>query len=215
MVRVAGVVVLSMMLFLSGCSGKRILASKVVFDGVYCPNHTENMEFHFTEEGSLCVWQTGIYEFGKDEEGKPILRICMDDIDRELPEDYNFSEYLITEKEESVWLTFTTEELNLESEPMVLFWLKGEKGLSNDSFFEGTYQIGEDGDSYQYLFHKDGSITMQITERYYADEKQVTLIDHAGSTKYLYESSKDTLVLKNMKEEPVLTLMKQPKTNEN
>ena len=103
-------------------------------------------------------------------------------------------------------LTFTTEEFDLDSEPMVLFWLNGEQGLSSDSYFEGTYQIGEDGDSYQYLFHKDGSITMQVTERYFADEEQVTLIDYAGSTKYLYEKSEDTLILKNMQKEPVLTL---------
>ncbi len=206
MVRVAGMVVLSMMLFLSGCSGKKILASKVVFDGVYCPNHIENMEFHFTKEGNLFIWQTGIYEFAENEEGKPMIRICMDDIKRELPEDYNFSEYLITQEENSVLLTFTTEEFDLDSEPMVLFWLNGEQGFSSDSYFEGTYQIGEDGDSYQYLFHKDGSITMQVTERYFADEEQVTLIDYAGSTKYLYEKSEDTLILKNMQKEPVLTL---------
>ncbi len=47
---------------------------------------------------------------------------------------------------------------------------------------------------------------MQVTERYFADEEQVTLIDYAGSTKYLYEKSEDTLILKNMQKEPVLTL---------
>ena len=113
---------------------------------------------------------------------------------------------MITQEENSVLLTFTTEEFDLDSEPMVLFWLNGEQGFSSDSYFEGTYQIGEDGDSYQYLFHKDGSITMQVTERYFADEEQVTLIDYAGSTKYLYEKSEDTLILKNMQKEPVLTL---------
>ena len=45
------------------------------------------MEFHFTKDSSLYVWHTGIYELGENEDGKPIVRICLDDTKRELPED--------------------------------------------------------------------------------------------------------------------------------
>ena len=36
----------------------------------------------------------------------------------------------------------------------------------------------------------------------------MTLKDHAGSTKYLYEATEDTLTIKNRKGEPVLNLEK-------
>ena len=62
--------------------------------------------------------------------------------------------------------------------------------------------------NYQYIFKEDGQVTMQVKQHYYADGKDMTLSDHAGSTDYIYERSEDSLVLKNTQEEPVLTLVK-------
>lgn len=208
MLRLASLAVLTMTLFLAGCGGAKNPVSEVIFQDAYRLKGAENMEFHFTKDSSLYVWHTGIYELGENEDGKPIVRICLDDTKRELPEDYNFTEYLVTEEKWAVLLTLSTEEFDLESKPMELYLLNGEHGLLENSNFDGTYQIGHDGDSYQYIFQKDGSIAMQITERYFADKTQMTLIDHAGSANYLYEATDDMLVLKNKDGEPVLTLLK-------
>lgn len=195
--------------FLAGCGNGRYLASEIIFDGTYYLKDMENIEFIFSRDSRLLVRQSGIYEFKKTEAGELVVRICLDDIDRELSEDYNFTEYLLGRDGEAVTLTFTSEEFDLEESPMYLYPLKGEDGLLSGDLFDGTYQIGEDGDSYRYVFHRDGSVMMQVSERYYADGTQMILSDHAGSTEYPYLLDGDTLILKGRHEEPVLTLIKE------
>lgn len=72
---------------------------------------------------------------------------------------------------------------------MLLFPLKGTDGLLSGACFNGRYQIGRADDSYQYIFKEDGQVTMQVKQHYYADGKDMTLSDHAGSTDYIYERS--------------------------
>lgn len=204
------IVLLAVIFVLSGCGPGKFRESKVIFADTYYLEDADNMEFVFSDDSTLTVRQQGIYELSESEEGEPVVRICLDDISRELPEDYNFTDYLVREADGHIALTFTTEEFNLDANPMLLFPLEGEDGLLSGGYFDGTYQIGEDGESYQYIFEKDGAITMRVKERYYADQKgNMTLSDHAGSTKYLYEADGDTLILKNMKGDTVLTLIKE------
>ena len=204
------IVLLAVILMLSGCGTGKFRKSEVIFSDTYYLEDTDNMEFVFSDDSTLTVRQKGIYELAESEEGEAVVRICLDDISRELPEDYNFTEYLIREADTHITLTFTTEEFNLDANPMKLFLLEGEDGLLSGEYFDGTYQIGEGGESYQYIFEKDGSIAMRVEERYYADQKgKMTLSDHAGSTKYLYETNGDTLILKNMKGDAVLILIKE------
>ncbi len=204
------IVLLAVIFMLSGCGAGKFRESKVIFEDTYRLEDADNMEFIFTDDSTLTVLQKGIYELVQNEAGDPVVRICLDDISRELPEDYNFTEYLMRKVEDYIVLTYTTDEFNLDANPMKLFLLEGEDGLLSGEYFDGTYQIGEGGESYQYIFEKDGSIAMRVEERYYADQKgKMTLSDHAGSTKYLYETDKDTLILKNMKGDAVLTLIKE------
>lgn len=195
-------------LSLSGCQGVRFKDSKEIFDAAYKIENMENMEFTFSKDSTLTVRQEGIYELGENEAGERVVKICLDDIDRELPEDYNFTEYLLKEEKDHIVLTYTTEEFDLDANPMTLYFLKGENGLMAGKYFAGAYQIGTGGDSYQYIFREDGGITMQVKEHYYADKGEMTLSDHEGSTKYQYEFSEDMFILKNRKGETVLTLQK-------
>lgn len=199
-------------LLLSGCGKGKALVSDVIFEESYSLEDAENMDFIFSKDTTLIVRQRGIYELGEDVSGEAIVRICLDDIERELPEDYNFTEYLIREEKRNIVLIYTSKEENADSGSMQLYLLEGDDGLRSKEMFDGAYQIGEDGDSYQYVFEKDGNVTMQITEQYYADETHMILADHAGSTEYLYERSEDTLILKNREEEPVLTLIRKAET---
>ena len=207
--KVTALIMISAALVFAGCGKGKYQPSEVVFEDVYHLQDAENMEFAFGADSTLVVSQRGIYELDENEEGEVILRICLDDIGRELPEDYNFTEYLVRAEDGHVILTFTAEEFNLDANPMLLFPLKGEDGLLSGNVFDGSYQIGEDGDSYQYIFGKDGSVILQVEESYYAGKDgRMTLKDHAGSTKYLYEASEDTLTIKNRKGETVLSLEK-------
>ncbi len=201
-------IMITMTILLSGCVNGRFQTTKVRIDGVYRLEDADNMEFTFSENSTLVVLQKGIYELEENEEGEPVVRICLDDISRELPEDYSFTDYLLEDGGEYVALTLTTDEFDLDANPMLLFLLKGTDGLLSGAYFDGIYQIGREGDSYQYIFQKDGQVTMQIKQYYYADGKEIKLSDHAGSTEYLYELSEDKLILKNQKEEPILTLLK-------
>ncbi len=212
MSRTINLLLLTVMLLLSGCGKEKYPASEVIFEDRYSLGSAENMEFVFSKDSTLIVRQWGIYELSKNASGEAMVRICLDDIERELPEDYTFSEYLIKEEKRHIVLTYTSEGFDMDSNPMQLYLLEGDDGLRSDAAFDGTYQIGEDGDSYRYIFEKDGSITMQIVERYHADRDHMILVDHAGSTEYLYEKSDDTLILKNNQEEPVLTLIREPET---
>ena len=195
-------------LVLSGCSGGRYPASKILLEGEYRLESTDNMNFIFSKDSTLLVLQKGIYELAETAAGEPMLRICLDDISRELPEDYNFTEYLLRKEEDHMVLTYTSEGFNLDTNPMRLYPLEGEDGLRSGVLFDGAYQIGEDGDSYQYIFEESGAVTMQVREHYYADQRQMILSDHAGRNVYLYDRTEDMLVLKNKKEEPILTLHK-------
>lgn len=208
--KVTALILITAALFFSGCGQGKYPPSEVVFEDVYHLQDAENMEFAFGADSMLTVSQKGIYELGENGEGDVTLRICLDDTSRELPEDYNFSEYLVRREEGHIILTFTTEEFNLDANPMLLFSLRGEDGLLSGEPFDGAYQIGEDGDSYQYIFRKDGSVVLRVEEYYYAGKDgRMTLKDHAGSTKYQYEVSGDMLVIKNRKGESVLTLEKE------
>lgn len=208
------IVLLAVILMLSGCGTGKFRKSEVIFSDTYYLEDTDNMEFVFSDDSTLTVRQKGIYELAESEEGEAVVRICLDDISRELPEDYNFTEYLIREADTHITLTFTTEEFNVDANPMLLFFSGGEDGLLSGEYFDGTYQIGEENASYLYMFEKDGSITMRVNERYYADRQgNMTLSDHAGSTRYLYEAAADTLIIKNMKEEAILNLKKEPESD--
>lgn len=194
--------------WLSGC-GSKYQDTKVVIDDVYRLDGAENMKFTFSEDSTLTVRQKGIYELEKNETGELMVRICLDDISRELPEDYNYTDYLLEDKGRYVELTLTTDEFDLDVKPMLLFPLKGTDGILSGTYFNGTYQIGSENDSYQYIFKEDGQVTMQVKQYYYADGKMMKFSDYAGSTDYIYEMSEDTLILKNKKEEPILTLLKE------
>lgn len=208
------IVLLAVILMLSGCGTGKFRKSEVIFSDTYYLEDADNMEFVFSDDSTLTVRQKGIYELAESEEGEAVVRICLDDISRELPEDYNFTEYLIREADTHITLTFTTEEFNLDANPMLLFFSGGEDGLLSGEYFDGTYQIGEENASYLYMFEKDGSITMRVNERYYADRQgNMTLSDHASSTRYLYEAAADTLIIKNMKEEAILNLKKETESD--
>lgn len=207
--RIMNLLLLTVILLTSGCGKEQYPVSEVIFEDRYTLEGAENMDFVFSEDSTLVVRQRGIYELSKNASGDPVVRICLDDISRELPEDYNFTDYLIRKEKDHIALTYTSEEFDMDSGSMQLYLLEGEDGLRSDGMFDGIYQIGEDGDSYQYVFEKNGDITMQIEERYFADQEHMILVDHAGSTEYLYEQSEDKLILKNMKEEPILTLIRE------
>lgn len=207
--KVAGMVMLMAVLFLCGCGRQSHKPSEVIFDDVYYFEGMENMEFVFRADSTLTVSQKGIYELSENEEGEAIVRICLDDISRELPEDYNFADYMIRRERGHVLMTYTSEEYMLDIKPMALFHLSGKDGLLSGKPFDGTYQIGADGDSYQYIFGEDGTIIMRVNEYYNAQKDgNMTLTDYAGSTKYTYEASEDTLLIKNKKGATILTLLK-------
>lgn len=198
------------MTVLTGCGEEdNYPKSEVIIDETYKLDGTDNMEFAFSKNSTLTVLQEGIYELKTNAEGKPMVRICLDDISRELPEDYGFTEYLLQEDGGNTVLTFTSEEFSLDTSPMILVPLKGKDGLLEGENFDGTYQIGRDGDSYQYIFEKDGTVTMKIKQHYYADKTKMTLSDDASTTEYYYEETEGKLILKNMQNEPVLELVVQ------
>lgn len=199
---------------LSGCGNAKYQNTKVVIDEVYRLEGADNMKFAFSKDSTLVVRQKGIYVLEEDESGNSMVRICLDDTSRELPEDYNYTDYLLEDKGRYVELTFTTDEFALDANPMLLFPLKGTDGLLSGLYFNGTYQIGSEGDSYQYIFKEDGQVTMQIKQHYYADGKIMKLSDHAGETEYLYELSEDELILKNKEEKPILSLLKETEEDE-
>lgn len=204
----AGILLLICAVAAAGCGiGQKYPDSEVVFDESYRLKGMDNIEFLFSKDSTLTVSQKGIYELEESSTGEPVVRICLDDIARELPEDYNFTDYLLKKEGKRTVLTFTTEEFNLDANPMVLVLLEGEDGLLSGEYFDGTYQIGEDGDSYQYIFEEDGTITMQVREHYFADEEKMTLTDYAGSTDYLYDASEEGLILKNMQGEQIMVLV--------
>lgn len=205
MSRTAGILLTAVSLLLSGC-GINHTVSKVIFDDIYRLKDADNIEFAFSKDSMLVVSQKGIYELAESSTGEPLLRICLADISRELPEDYDFTEYRMKKQQKQIILTLATDAFELDANPMVLSYLEGEDGLLSGSAFEGVYQIGADTDSYQYLFEEDGSVVLQIRQRYYADEGRITLSDHGGSTDYLYKAEEDTLVIQNLKGEPILNL---------
>lgn len=215
MYKVSGMAILLAMVFLSGCAKQKYPPSEVILEGEYSLEGMENMEFDFRADSTLTVSQNGVYELGKNGEGDTLVRICLDDISRELPEDYSFTEYLAREEDGHIILTYTSEEFSLDTNPMKLTPLEGKNGLLSGDLFDGSYQIGEDGDSYQYRFREDGTVVLQVKESYYAKKDgSITLADHAGRTKYSYEASENTLVLKNRKGETVLNLVKKADADE-
>ncbi len=213
--KAAGAALIMTALFLPGCGRYSYPPSEVIFEDVYYFEGMENMEFDFRADSTLTVSQKGIYELEKDGGGEAVVRICLDDISRELPEDYNFTEYTARREDGHIILTFTSEEFSLDTNPMKLTPLQGEDGLLSGKRFDGTYQIGEDGDSYQYIFKEDGSAVLQVKEYYNAQKDgSLVLADHAGRTNYMYESSGDTLVIKNRKGELILALVKKAGADE-
>lgn len=202
------------LLGMTGCTGAKDdrKPSEIIFEGTYKVDGVDNMEFIFSKNSTLKMNQWGVYEMTKDEEGGQIVRLCLDDTSRELPEDYNFMEYKVTEKRNSVELTYLPAEdaeTPIEVKPMELVLLKGKDGLKKQKKFSGTYQIGTGGDSYRYVFSKDGSINIQVNEHYYADKTTITLYDYAGTTEYLYQQEEDIFTLKNQQGDIIFELVKQ------
>lgn len=208
MKRYRRMLLLLFVLIFPGC-GKGYPRSEIVFDAAYYLEGTENICFDFSKDSKLEIAQKGVYELTTDEKGTQLVRICLDDVNRELPEDYHYTEYRLREQKEYVELVYTSTEFDLDSTPMILIPMKGEHGLTSGEWFNGVYQIGEDGDSYQYVFEEDGTVTMRIEAHYYADKERMRLSDHAGDTEYLYECSEDRMTLKNTQEEMILNLIRE------
>ncbi|MDE6905167.1 MAG: hypothetical protein K2P76_09595 [Lachnospiraceae bacterium] len=201
-------------ILLSGCGkSQEHPISKVILEGQYGVEGVENIIFTFYKDSTLKVEQSGIYEFGKNSQGKNILKICFDDITRELPEDYNFTEYLVDWDRRYVYLTLDVEpagdsEQEEKPKPMALRLLKGTEGISKGEPFSGTYQIGGEGSDYQYIFSKDGRVLMEIYEYYYIEEEKLTLSDSSGSTDYTCVLSENQIKINNLLGENILSLIK-------
>lgn len=196
-------------LLICGCgSAKKHPASQVILEGEYIHKGMDNIVFTFSEDSTLKVVQSGVYEFGKNSEGKSILKICFDDISRELPEDYNYTCYRIEHDRRYVYLTLDIEEEE-SPKPMALRLLKGTEGISKGELFSGTYQIGREGNDYQYIFSEDGTVLMEIHEYYYIEGEKLTLSDSSGSTDYKYELTETEFTINNLLGETILSLEKQ------
>lgn len=201
-------------ILLSGCGkSQEHPISQVILEGEYRVEGVENINFTFYKDSTLKVEQSGIYEFGKNSHGKSILKICFDDITRELPEDYNYTEYLVEWDRRYVYLTLDADSSgDLEQEekqkPMALRLLKGTEGISKGEPFSGTYQIGRQGSDYQYIFSQDKSVLMQIHEYYYIQGEKLTLSDSSGSTDYKYELTDNQIKINNLLGEKILSLEK-------
>lgn len=197
-------------IFLTGCGViEKYTESEVVLDGKYKLEDMDNVTFSFQNKKDLIVRQMGIYTFDNNTDGEAVIRICLDDISRELPEDYNYTEYIIQKDGLYTKLIYTSEEFDLEESPMLLVPIEGTDGLVSGDYFNGAYQIGAESNNYLYKFQKDGTVVMQIEQGYYADNKKITLSDHAGSTDYLYEINEDNLVLKTLEGERMMELIPQ------
>lgn len=193
---------------LSGCgSAEEHPASQVILEGEYIHKGMDNIVFTFSKDSTLKVVQSGVYEFGENGEGKSVLKICFDDISRELPEDYNYTCYQIEHDRRYVYLTLDVEEGDPPN-PMALRLLKGTEGISKGEFFSGTYQIGKEGNDYQYIFSEDGTVLMEIHEYYYIEGEKLTLSDSSGSTEYRYELTEEQFTINNLLGETILSLEK-------
>lgn len=181
--------------------------SEVIIEGKYHLNEAGNMEFEFTKDSRLTVTQNGIYEFSR-EDGKPVLRMCFDDISTELPEDYQFIEYQISKDGNKIKLTYLPGEDAIVAKDMTLTFQEGSDKLSDEKPFTGVYQMGEHEDSYQYHFDKDGKVIFKVNETYYADKEMITLSDNSGTTRYLYEKKEDEFLLKNLQGDLIFELVK-------
>ena len=113
-------------ILLTGCGVlEKYTESEVVLDGKYKMENVDNVTFSFRDKKNLIVRQSGIYEFTKNAEGESVIRICLDDTSRELPEDYSYTEYLLKKDGLYTKLIYTSEEFDLEESPMLLVPLKG------------------------------------------------------------------------------------------
>lgn len=199
----------SLLLFcFGGCGKKEYPPSEVIINDVYVLDETENMEFAFSKNSILTVTQKGVYELSENDNGEPLLRICLDDTSRELPEDYHFTEYLMKKEGKRIFLNLVADEEDSTENQMLLFYLKGKDGILNGKPFQGSYQIGMGGDNYQYKFYDDGTITMQITEHYFIKDSKITLTDYMGSTDYIYEQNDNQMMIKNMRGDKIMELHK-------
>ena len=91
---------------------------------------------------------------------------------------------------------------------MALRLLKGTEGISGGKPFSGTYQIGREGNDYQYIFSEDGTVLMEINEYYYIEGEKLTLSDSSGSTDYRYELTEEQITINNLLGETILSLEK-------
>lgn len=180
--------------------------SQVIIEGEYRQKGTDNIDFIFTRDSTLRVVQSGVYDFGKNSDGQDILRMCFDDISRELPEDYNYTNYVIESDRRYVYLTL--DGAKGDAKPMALRLLKGTEGISRGELFSGTYQIGGEGNDYQYIFSEDGTVLMEINEYYYIEGEKLTLSDSSGSTDYRYELTEEQITINNLLGETILSLEK-------
>lgn len=201
-------------IFLSGCGkSQEHPASQVILEGEYRVEGVENINFTFYKDSTLKVEQWGIYDFGENGGGNPMIKMCFDDTTRELPEDYNYTEYLVEWDRRYVYLTLDAEQAGdfgqeEKPKPMALRLLKGTEGISKGEPFSGTYQIGGEGSDYQYIFSKDKTVMMQIHEYYYIEGEKLTLSDSSGSTDYKYELTENQIKINNLFGENILSLEK-------
>lgn len=208
--RLTKAVGLIFLLLVTGCGSIRSIAeSPESLDGEYKVDNVDNITFFFENRRFLTVQQSGIYELAENEAKEPVVRICLEDIDRVMPEDYSFSEYVMKKDRMYTTLTFCSELQGKTEETVDLIFINGTDGLLGRKPFEGTYQIGVEGDDYQYQFKEDGTLILQVEQRYYAEDKSVTLTDAFGKTAYIYEKNEAGLELKNQMGETVLQLVLQ------
>lgn len=208
--RLTGAVGCVLLLLLAGCGKVQSIAeSPVSLDGEYKLETVDNITFLFEDRRFLTVQQNGVYELTESSAGKPMVRICLGDMDREMPGDYTFSEYELKRDRMYIHLEFVSDLLENAEGEMDLIFIEGTDGLLEGELFEGTYQMGAKGDDYQYQFKKDGTLILQVEQRYYAKDEEVTLSDAFGETKYIFEKNEAGLELKNQMGETVLPLILQ------
>ena len=192
---------------ITGCGKAREHpASQVIIEGEYRQKGIDNIDFIFSRDSTLKVVQSGVYGFGENSDGEDILKMCFDDTSRELPEDYNYTNYVIESDRRYVYLTLDMAEEDIK--PMALRLLKGTEGISEGEPFSGTYQIGGEGNDYQYIFSEDGTVLMEINEYYYIEGEKLTLSDSSGSTDYRYELTEEQITINNLLGETILSLEK-------
>lgn len=210
--KIALILQVGLLMGMTGCQntgGRAIKPSEVTFEGVYKQEGVDNVEFLFAEDSTLQMNQHGIYELKQNKDGSTVVRLCFDDISRELPEDYNYMDYDVLEMGKRLKLTYITQDESIDVEPIELVLLKGKNGLLGKEYFNGTYGIAIGSNGFHYVFEKDGTVHMQVNQNYYADKTTMEIYDDLGSTDYLYQEQNGRFTLKNKQGDIIFELIKQ------